>query len=395
VAHGAAAAEVRAEATWIRSAQLADGAIEAEPGAGEISPYGANYAALGLARAASELRDRADADAAWRWLAWYQAHQDAAGFVTDYRVVAGTETSTQTYDSTDAYAATFLSAAAATWQADSDETRLRGLALGIGRAVAAVEATQMANGLTRAAPGYQGQLLMDNAEVYGGLRSAAMLATALSEPALAVRATSDARRVAAGVASLWNRAAGGFDWATSLNGTSSTPYWTVLYPDAMENAWAVAYGLASPAQAASILLHLDRQQPRWAEPDQIAGSFAGGAVAPQPVGYWPVAGWALTLTGQQSRAFSAAATISSGAAAEHRTWPFNVGDAGELIALQSGWPGTAPWAMPLPPASQLPRWRVITFSGIAAVTITAWAVLIWRRRRSQLKAPKVGTGLWP
>src|SRR5262245_39605041 len=70
-----AAAEVRAEAAWIRMAQLADGAIETGPGFGTIAPYGANYAALGLATAASDLRDHADADAAWRWLAWYQAHQ--------------------------------------------------------------------------------------------------------------------------------------------------------------------------------------------------------------------------------------------------------------------------------------------------------------------------------
>ena len=117
---------IRDDASWIRSAQLPDGAIEPEPGFGRILPYLANYAALGLARAAGELHDEADADAAWRWLTWYQAHQDAAGFVTDYEVTGnGTETSTNTFDSTDAYAGTFLVAAAATWQADPDQARLR------------------------------------------------------------------------------------------------------------------------------------------------------------------------------------------------------------------------------------------------------------------------------
>jgi hypothetical protein len=336
------------EALWIREAQLPDGAIAVDPGSSQISPYAANYAALGLARAASELHYRPDADAAWQWLAWYQAHQDAAGFVTDYELTAdGTEASTQTYDSTDAYAGTFLTAAAATWQADPDQARLKSLARGITRAVAAIQATQTADGLTWAKPSYRVKLLMDNAEAYGGLRSAVTLATALGEPALATRATTDARHMAAGVASWWNPHSGGFDWARDSNGTNSATSWAVLYPDAMENAWAVAYGLATPAQAASILSHLERMQPRWAEPDQSALMASGTGVSQQSVGYWPVAGWALTLTGQDNRALDAAATISAGTAAQQRTWPFNAGAAGQLIALQSGWPATAPWAAPL------------------------------------------------
>ena len=51
---------IRAEASWIREAQRPDGAIEPEPDVGEILPYLGNYAALGLARAASELHDQAD-----------------------------------------------------------------------------------------------------------------------------------------------------------------------------------------------------------------------------------------------------------------------------------------------------------------------------------------------
>lgn len=376
----AAAGAIRAEASWIRDAQRPDGAIEPEPDAGEILPYIGNYAALGLARAASELHDQADCDAAWRWLSWYQAHQDKAGFVTDYDVADGIEISTGTYDSTDAYAGTFLAAAAATWQADPDEAQLRALAPGIGRAVAAIQATQMNGGLTWAKPGYYVQLLMDNAEVYGGLRSAVALATALGDSALAVRATIAARGVAAGVASLWNGDVGGFDWAKGLNGTISTPHWSILYPDVMENVWAVAYGLASPPQAKSILFHLQRQQPSWAEPDQVAASDIDGGVSQQPVGYWPIAGWALTLVGQNSGALDAATTISACAAAKQRTWPYTVGDAGGLIALQSGWPSTAPWAVPLPASGQRPGLRGITIAAITAAAALLISVALLRRR---------------
>ncbi len=385
---GADVTLIRDDAGWIRQAQLPDGAIEPLPGFGRILPYVASYAALGLARAASELHDHADADAAWRWLSWYQAHQDAAGFVTDYEVTGGTETSTQTYDSTDAYAGMFLAAAGSVWQADPDQSRLKGLARGIAKAVAAVEATQTADGLTWATPGYHTKLLMDNAEAYGGLRSAVTLATALGDSALATRAAADARRVAAGVASLWNPHSGGFDWAAGAGKTSSAPSWTVLYPDAMENVWAIAYGLATPAQAASILSHLGRTQPWWTEPDQSASIGTDGHVSQQPVGYWPVGGWALNLTGQRSQALSAAAIIGTGAAAERRTWPFTTADAGELIAVRSGWPTTAPWAAPLPTASHFPGQVVVTIlAATAAAALLSLAGLTLRRRRRESVSP--------
>ena len=377
------------DAAWIREAQLPDGAIEPVPGFGRVLPYLANYAALGLARAASELNDQADADAAWRWLTWYQAHQDAAGFVTDYEITGGTETSTQTYDSTDAYAGTFLAAAAAAWQADPDQARLKSLARGIIQAVAAIEATRTADGLTWAAPGYHVKLLMDNAEAYGGLRSAVTLATALGESALATRATSDARRVAAGVASLWNPHSGGFNWAIASNGASSAPSWTVLYPDAMENVWAIAYGLAAQAQAASILSHLERMQPRWAEPGQSAPVDINGVVSQQSVGYWPEGGWALALTGQKNQALNAAATISAGPAAQQRIWPFTTADAGGLIALQSGWPATAPWAAPLPGASRFPRLGAAAIlAAIAVAALLSLKALTRRRRPPGPRAPR-------
>ena len=376
-------AGMRDGASWIREAQLPDGAIEVDPGAIEISPYGANYAALGLARAASELHDRVYADAAWRWLTWYQAHQDGAGFVTDYRVTGGTETSTQTYDSTDAYAGTFLAAAGSAWQADPDRARLESLARGVTRAVAAIEATQTADGMTWAKPSYRVKLLMDNAEVYGGLRSAVMLATALGEPALASRASSDARRVAAGVASLWNPRSGGFDWAKGANGMSSAPSWTILYPDAMENVWAIAYGLAAPAQVVSILAQLKRMQPRWTELGQSASVDSHGVVS-RSVGYWPVAGWALIVAGQRDRALNGAAVVSAVAAARQRAWPFTTGDAGELIALKSGWPAAAAWVAPQPADGRFPVLGAVVLlaaaTGAALVLIKALTRRGGRRR---------------
>jgi hypothetical protein len=134
------------------------------------------------------------------------------------------------------------------------------------------------------------------------------------------------------------------------------------------------------------LSHLGQTQPWWTEPDQSTSIGTNGDVSQQPVGYWPVGGWALLLTGQKSQALSAAAIIGTGAAAQRRTWPFTTADAGELIALRSGWPATAPWAAPLPAVSHFPGQVVVTIAAamaaMAAVVLLSLTALARRRRRA-------------
>ena len=380
-AAAAAPAWVRSDASWIRQAQLPDGAIEPVPGDNQILPYQANYAALGLARAAAELGDQADSNAAWRWLTWYQAHQDASGFVTDYTVSGADEVSTHTYDSTDAYAGTFLVAVAATWQADPDQARLKSLAHGIAQAVAAITATQTADGLTWAQAGYHEKLLMDNAEAYGGLRAAQLLATTLAEPALAAHSAAAARRLAAGVASLWNP----MPAASTGSGPPPDPVPRRPGRSCIRTPWRTSgpsrVRPGHPAQAARIMSNLRPMQARWAEPDQTAPIDINGVVTSRAIGYWPQVGWALTVTGQPSRALDAAATMS--AAARERAWPFTTSDAGALIATQSGWPATAPWVAP-PPGAGFPVGLVAGLVlGVAAAVVAAVLVLRARRKRTQ------------
>src|SRR2546423_560434 len=80
-------ANVRTDADWLLSAQLTDGAIGHYVDRVKIWPYLGNEAALGLARATQVTGDPKYLAATWRWLQWYQAHQDTNGFVTDYTVV--------------------------------------------------------------------------------------------------------------------------------------------------------------------------------------------------------------------------------------------------------------------------------------------------------------------
>lgn len=323
---------VAEDADWVLAAQLADGAIAHHVDRVEVWPYLGNYGAMGLARAGELTGDRRYSEAAWRWLSWYQAHQDPDGFVTDYRVLGhGSLVSKGDMDSTDAYAGTFLLAARRTWMATRDGGRLATLRPGIARAVAAIQATQDADGLTWAKPSWRVKYLMDQAEAYAGLSAARDLATLLGDQALADQAGAAAQRLAAGVSRLWNPAAGAYDWAVHEDGARQATDWATLYPDAQQQAWAVAFGLATGTRATGILDRLDAAQPYWDRPQRTARYDSGA----RPVGYWPVTGWAFSRAGRTSRALVAAGNIRAAALAAHRAWDYTPATSSQLIQLQS------------------------------------------------------------
>jgi hypothetical protein len=326
-------AGVRSNAKWILQAQLADGAITTTVGRTAVLPYLGNYAAIGLAGAAQLTGDSRYASAAWKWLAWYQSHQDAQGFVTDYAVsVAGGEVTTGAMDSTDAYAGTFLLAARAAWLATHDRPALRALAPGIAVAVRAIEATQDSDGLTWAKPSFHVKYLMDQAEAYAGLRAAAALAAAAGASSLSQRALLDAARIRSGLARLWNASVGAYDWALQGNGAATPTDWSVLYPDAVAQAWTVAFGLATGERAGRLMRRVAEAQPNWDQPAALA-RFGPGA---QRVGYWPVTGWAFAVVGDGQRSGAAATEIEASAEKLGRGWPFTTAIAGQLILLAGG-----------------------------------------------------------
>jgi hypothetical protein len=339
---------IAANAAWILSAQLPDGAIANYTDRLAVSPYLANLAAMGLARATEVTGDPRYGAAAWQWLLWYQAHENATtGFVTDYQITAQGEVSTGDMDSTDAYAGTFLLAVWRTWKATGSGAALTRLHAGVTQAVRAIESTQDADGLTWAKPAYHVKYLMDQAETEAGLRAAATVATALGDPALASRAALDASRMQAGVDKLWNPAAAAYDWAVFSSGPHQGTNWSVLYPDAMEQVWAVAFGLTGGARAQAIMTHLGVAHPNWDRPTATDLFSSGPAV----VGYWPVAGLALVQIGQRANAAVAAGAIQSAATLAQQAWPFTTGVAGSLIQLQSA----DPLFVPAPPSTLIGR----------------------------------------
>jgi hypothetical protein len=326
--------DVRSDGNWIRSAQLADGAIAHYVDRQAVWPYLSNFAALGLARATRTTGDQSYAAAAWNWLSWYQAHQDANGYVTDYAIVGGIPLSTGAMDSTDAYAGTFLLAARDTWKVTGDKTRLASLRAGVGAAVRAIESTQDVDGLTWAKPSWHVKYVMDQAETYAGLRAAVDIAKALGDSSLSSRASSDASKLKTGFAKLWNSTTGSYDWALHESGARQTTNWSVLYPDALQQVWPVAFGLVTGARATALVNRFAREQPLWDRPAATALFDSG----PQTVGYWPVAGWAFDRVGQTARAQVAAGNMRAGALATSLLWPFTTASAGQLTVLETGGP---------------------------------------------------------
>jgi hypothetical protein len=219
----------------------------------------------------------------------------------------------------------------AAWRATGDRARLGALKRGVVAAVGAIEATQDADGLTWAKPSWHVKYLMDQAETYAGLAAAARLAAPLRAPALG-RAAADASRLKAGVARLWNPALGAYDWAVHGDGARKPIDWSILYPDAVEQAWAVAFGLVPARRAQELMLRFASAQPDWDRPEGIA-HFEGGD---RPVGYWAPAAWAFARVGDVQRSALAATHLRAAAIAARRAWPFTPSDAGQLVLTGVG-----------------------------------------------------------
>ena len=250
---------------YISSQQLPDGAILY--GNTEIQPYFANVAAAGWLKDNTTSRVRQVEN----WISWYLAHlnwpdkQGLYGTVYNYTVSNGVETSTNTYDSADAYAATFLTLAEALWntgdpgaQSFIQETVGEYALNVIGNVITNL---QQANGLVQAMPSYPIEFLMDNSEDYRGLADLANLAQqAWGDTAAQTWYAARAARVRSAIQNTLYLS------STKLYfpyAGSSTPNLKTFYPDAVSQLWPALNGVVSGSQANASYTKFKAAWPGW------------------------------------------------------------------------------------------------------------------------------------
>lgn len=173
-----------AEANWLWSQQLSNGAFafyNSDNGKVYINPYFSEIVAIALINHDSSPEAKTKME---HYFDWHFSHINTAE--TDYNGLAGTiydynvmvengvvvsETSKGSYDSTDSYSALFIKALADYEKTYGDKEYLLAHESQI-KDITNVMFATMSGGYTYAKPDYKIMYLMDNAEVYAGLKAA-------------------------------------------------------------------------------------------------------------------------------------------------------------------------------------------------------------------------------
>ncbi|WP_134119443.1 hypothetical protein [Kribbella kalugense] len=339
------------EAYWISLAQVPT--TVAGPGRGgmawypdsgtrKIRPYIANRGAVGMLLAGPYYYPMVQA-----YVDWYFRHVNggpSSALPADYNGVSGTvydwdvtvatgaETygadpgsgTTPWYDSTDAYAGTFLTLLRKWAEADtSSHSYLVSKANDIDMIASASLVTLQANGLTGAKPDYAGQFLMDNVEVAAGLRDDVwLLQNVLNNPTKAAQRQGQLNTLLTAIENhLWTPGPGMYCWASDQ---CTNTLWTRFYSDAVSQVWPIVAGIASPTRASSLWSSFNTNWPNWTT------SVNNPDGSP-----WAILAVAAAVRGDKTRADSYLDGSQTGWVNGGRAWPWNIADSADRATAAS------------------------------------------------------------
>jgi hypothetical protein len=307
---------------YISSQQLPDGAILY--GSTEIQPYFANVAAIGWLQDNTANR----IPQVENWMSWYLVHlnwpdnQGIYGTVYNYTVSDGVEAPTNTYDSADAYAATFLSLAEALWNTGDPGAQSFIQAIGeytlnvMGNVITNL---QQSNGLVEAMPTYPLEFLMDNSEDYRGLADFANLAKqAWGDTSTQTWYSVRASRIRAGIENTLYLSSSKlyFPYAGS-----PAPNLKTFYPDAVSQLWPALSGVVSGSQATASYAKFKAAWPGW--------TLLSFNTSPNPFPWCAIA-YAAYLSGDKASVNNYIVTIQNQYVDANPAfrWPFYSGEGG-------------------------------------------------------------------
>jgi hypothetical protein len=258
-------ADFDAASQWASAQSLPSGAIMYSTQ--RINPYFANIAATGM------VKDPKRYVQVQNWMQWYVNHLNwpdqwgLYGTTYDYNIVNGQEVSENDADSTDSYAATFLTLAYNYYMTGdpSAQAYVRGLSYQLDSIGGVIVDTMQSDGLTWAKPNYEMKYLMDNCEVFRGLDDLAKLYAAMGDTSRAQKYAAYAAKNKAGLLGMWM----GDRWAVYKDwyGNNIGPNMATWYPDASAQVFPVLYEVlpASDSRSQAAYNYLNSAWPGWSQ----------------------------------------------------------------------------------------------------------------------------------
>ncbi len=302
-----------------------------------INPYYSNLAAMGFTK------DPTKYTLVQNWMKWYIAHLNwpdkwgLYGTTYDYNVSNGVESSTGDADSTDSYAATFLSLAWAYYQTGDAgaQSYVRSIKYQLDMIGGVLVQTQQSDGLTWAKPSYQIKYLMDNSEAYRGLRDLAALFQALGDGSGANYYNGIADHMLQGINGMWMPGSGA--WAVYKDALArlAAPSWGTWYPDATSQMFPVLYGVVSGSDPRSQTVYskFNGAWPGWPQlsfnsQDQFPWAMIAGAAA---------------RMGDSGRVNTYITTVHNKYVSQNFPWPWYNMEAGWFIRVNNYMMGKNPF----------------------------------------------------
>lgn len=256
---------VETERAYIAGNQIENGAIPMTYNANAeltVNPYFSCYAVLALLDDAENYQDEVKTYFEWHFAHLNTEKTDYAGIdgtiydhivTVENGIVTAERMHPRKYDSSDSYAAIFLTVLNKYYNETGDAEYIISKRNDIARVVNAMTAT-MHNGLAFACPDYKIKFLMDNSEVYEGAVNGAELFEKVICPAdSSYNKTLDICKDTASDVSdaierqMWDYNNGYYKTALNPSGTSAAKVnWSSFYPTATSQLFAISCGVISP-----------------------------------------------------------------------------------------------------------------------------------------------------